>query len=72
MLERWYKALWSRLGGRPWTYIARDLNREWPLLFPLVFLSIGIAIGRIAKKHWWKILLAILAGIVIGHIFWEG
>jgi len=70
MLEKWYKAIWSRLGGRPLTYVIRDLNKEWPLLFPMVFLGIGIFIVKVFKSNWKWIVLAIVIGSIIGHIFW--
>ena len=74
MIEKWYKWIWHDLfkQKQPFSYTARDLNKEWPLLFILIFLSMGIIIGVKFRKHWWKILLIIIAGIVIGHIFWPG
>ena len=72
MLEKLYKKLWSKIGGRPWTYITRDVDREWPLLFPMVFLGIGIFIVKVFKNNWKWIVLAIIVGSIIGHIFWVG
>jgi len=72
MLSKLYKAIWSRIGGRPWTDISRDLDKEWPLLFPLIFMGIGTLIALKFKEHWKWIVLAIIIGTVIGHIFWPG
>lgn len=48
-LERFYRILWSRLGGRPWTHIIRENQSRYPLLW---------------------LLLAGIAGIMLGHLFW--
>jgi len=70
MLENLYRKLWTKFGGRPWTHIARNLNKEWPLLFPLIFLGIGVFIVKVFKgKAKWTVL-AIVVGCIMGHIFW--
>ena len=38
MLEKIYRSLWSKLGGRPWTYIIRD---TWHNLQSLAIVSPG-------------------------------
>jgi len=47
MIERLYKALWSRVGGRPWTYIIRGSQRKYPLLWLLIAKGIGIILGHL-------------------------
>ncbi|HEY49589.1 MAG TPA: hypothetical protein G4O13_06045 [Dehalococcoidia bacterium] len=47
MLERLYRALWSRAGGRPWTHIIRDSQRKYPLLWLLIAQGIGIVLGHL-------------------------
>jgi hypothetical protein len=42
-----YKALWSRIGGRPWTYIIRDSYHSKPLLWFALATTIGILLGHI-------------------------
>ncbi len=49
MLERLYQKLWSRIGGRPWTYIIRDSARKYTLLWFLAWLIAGIILGHL----WW-------------------
>lgn len=48
--DDWYTAVWSRFGGRPWTYIIRDAWHHWVIvwIFGLVFL--GIIIGHLAWR----------------------
>jgi len=47
MLGKIYKWLWSRIGGRPWTYIIRDSQKTYPLLWLLGFGALGIVLGHI-------------------------
>jgi hypothetical protein len=69
-LERLYEKLWRRIGGRPWTEIIRDEQKRSPLVFLLIFLSLGIMTGRLAGKYWWQILLGFLLGVLAGHFWW--
>lgn len=46
-LSQAYQALWSRIGGRPWTCIIRDSQREHPLLWLLIFGALGILLGHL-------------------------
>jgi len=47
MIERVYRALWSRIGGQPWTHIIRDSQRKHPLLWLLIAQVIGIILGHV-------------------------
>lgn len=47
IVERLYRALWERLGGRPWTYIMRDSQKRYPLLWLLGAGGAGILLGHL-------------------------
>lgn len=47
LLERLYRTLWTRIGGRPWTHIIRDSQRRHPLLWLLLFGALGIVLGHL-------------------------
>jgi Na+/H+-dicarboxylate symporter len=36
----------------------------------LVFLALGILVGKLAARYWWQILLGFLVGILCGHFWW--
>lgn len=66
-----YKALWSRIGGRPWTYILRDfwVNNEFFCIVILV--STGIILGHFIGTKETIIGLTIFSvGFLTGHLFW--
>jgi len=70
MLEVIYKTLWSRIGGRPWTYILRDTWHKLEGLWILGLVAIGALLG-----HWlWNLILWFLLvfalGYIAGHLFW--
>ena len=46
-LERLYRALWLRIGGRPWTYIIRDSYHSKPLIWLAVATALGILLGHL-------------------------
>lgn len=72
MLSALYKVLWSHVGGRYWTWIAREGTRTAPLQWLLAFLLVGILIGYFAPLGgalWMLVVLFI--GMVIGHIWWS-
>ena len=70
LLEKLYRQLWSRVGGRPWTDIVRDEQKKSPLVFLLIFLGLGILVSKMAGKYWWQILIGFLVGILCGHFWW--
>lgn len=67
MLEKLYKKLWLKFGGRPWTYIIRESPR-WSALLGAALLGIGLASLRSPRP----VILAVGAGIgfILGHLFW--
>jgi len=42
-----YKWLWTRIGGRPWTYIIRDSYHNHPLWWLLGLIGSGILLGHL-------------------------
>ncbi len=65
-----YEKLWRRAGGRPWTEIVRDEQKQSPLLFMLIFLASGVLLARLTGKYWWQILVGFLIGVLCGHFWW--
>ena len=66
-----YKALWSRLGGRPWTYILRDWWDDCEFVWIVGLVSLGIWLGHVFT--WQTVLkgwLVFSAGYLFGHLFW--
>lgn len=45
-----YEWLWTRIGGRPWTYIIRDHYHSHPLLWLFLTLGLGAALGHLFWK----------------------
>lgn len=72
-MERLYEWLYTRIGGRRWTYIARDAYHkfEYGVLVSL-FVS-GFALGWSGLVSWkWLLVLlgAYTIGFIHGHFFW--
>ena len=65
-----YKLLWAHLGGRPWTYILRDLWHRFEWLWIIALLLIGYFIGKNGIGHVLGYLIAFNLGYVAGHLFW--
>jgi hypothetical protein len=68
-----YKALWTRIGGRPWTYIARDIYHKLEYLILVSLFIGGYAVGQ-SELVSWKWFLVVMAaytiGYIHGHFFW--
>ena len=68
-----YEWLWSRIGCRPWTYVARDLYHKFEYIWLVGLFISGFAVG-ISGLVSWKWLLVIMAaytiGYIHGHFFW--
>ena len=65
MLRKLYKMVWSRIGGRPWTYIMRDFVYSNPWLF--VLLTIFVVFWFLHIKHE---ILYVMGGFLLGHLAW--
>ncbi len=82
MLTKIYWFLWfhtqmwirDKSKRRPYTFILRDFYHENPLLTILSIRSISYAAGRwwvpLSTKDFGLGLISLLAGIVLGHLFW--
>ena len=69
-LEKLYEKIWRKIGGKPWTEIIRDEQKQSPLVFLFIFLGMGILLARMAEENWWQILFGFLLGILCGHFWW--
>ena len=68
-----YRELWSRLGGRPWTYIARDVYHKLEYFVLVGLLASGYSIGMngLVSWKWFGVLVtAYTIGYIHGHFFW--
>lgn len=76
-----YKWWWAKIGGRPWTYITRDLWVQVEYIFIVAFTTIGFFTGMFwSELRAWAMFHPILAFVVLlaygslwfilGHIFW--
>lgn len=66
-----YRWLWTRIGGRQWTYIIRDIYHDLEYLIILALILIGVALGKCLT--WWQVVLALgifTIGYIGGHLFW--
>lgn len=53
MLAKLYRMLWSRIGGRPWTYIIREWYHANPILVILGLGGLATWIGVILGHLFW-------------------
>ena len=65
-----YEKLWRKVGGKPWTDIVREDQKNSPLTYLLIFLGLGILLYKVAGKSWWQIMVGFLLGILAGHFWW--
>lgn len=70
MLNKIYELIWKQIGDEPWTEKVRREQKNAPLFFMLIFLTLGILIYAKCKKYWWQVVLCILLGVLCGHFFW--
>ena len=66
-----YKMLWSKIGGRPWTFILRDLWHKFEYFWIVALVSLGVWMG--GNFDWKQILIGWLIfslGYIFGHLFW--
>ena len=65
-----YRALWSKIGGRPWTYILRDAWHRLEGLWIIGLVTVGALLGHCIWGHILWLLLAFALGYIAGHLFW--
>jgi hypothetical protein len=70
-MEKLYRWLWTRIGGRPWTYIIRDAWYKAEFFWIAGLVSLGVWLGH---NYGWKVILIgwliFSAGYLAGHFFW--
>ena len=65
-----YRALWSIIGGRPWSYILRDIWHKYEGLCIIVLVAIGAMLGQWLWQLVFWLLLVFALGYIAGHLFW--
>lgn len=68
-----YKKLWSRIGGRPWSYLARDIYHRLEYLVLVSLFMGGYTVGWSGLVSWQWFLVIITTytiGYIHGHFFW--
>lgn len=66
-----YKKLWSLLGGRPWTFVARDIYHKFEYVVLMGLLIVGYhARELLSHREFYWTLGAITLGYIWGHFFW--
>ena len=66
-----YKWLWSKIGGRPWTYIVRDVWHKAQFVWIVGLVAVGVALGH--NFDWLEVLKIMgifTVGFIFGHFFW--
>lgn len=68
-----YRWWWTRIGGRPWTFISRDIYHKVEYLILVSLFASGFFLGY-SSLITWKWFLIIMAaytiGFIHGHFFW--
>ncbi len=66
-----YKWFWSKIGGRPWTFIIRDLWHKSEFIWIVGLVSLGVWLGH---NYEWRVILTgwliFSVGFTFGHFFW--
>jgi len=70
ILAKLYEKIWQKVGGKPWTEIVREDQRQSPLVFMLIFAGLGSMTAKLTGRYWWQILIGFLAGVLCGHFWW--
>ena len=69
-LERAYYRLWSRFGGRYWTWILRDFAHKYVWLSIIICAGVGGAIAcKVGFINFVIGLLILSFGILLGHLY---
>lgn len=70
-LLKFYRKLWSAIGGRPWTYIMRDIWHQLEYLPACILVLAGALLNQFFD--WKQMLLGwaiFTVGYIWGHLFW--
>ena len=70
MIAETYKALWHAIGGRPWTYIMRDIWHKYEGLCIITLVALGALLGRWLWPIVFWLLLIFTLGYIAGHLLW--
>jgi len=70
MLEDIYHKLWQVIGGRPWTYILRDIWHKYEGLCIIALVAVGAVLGYWLWPFVFWLLLVFALGYIAGHLFW--
>lgn len=65
-----YKWWWSRIGGRPWTFILRDAWHKLEGLWIIGLVASGAMLGHWLWPSVFWLLLVFALGYIAGHLFW--
>lgn len=66
-----YRWIWTRIGGRPWTYIIRDVWHKAEFVWIVCLVSLGMYIGHNCDFRSILIIWLIFSiGYLFGHLFW--
>ncbi|HAS04877.1 MAG TPA: hypothetical protein DCR71_03865 [Dehalococcoidia bacterium] len=65
-----YKTIWEVIGGRPWTYIMRDVWHKYEGLCIIALVAVGAVFGHLFWPHLPCLFLAFTCGYIAGHLFW--
>ena len=74
--QRWcekmdfYRVIWSKIGGRPWTYLLRYTWHRLEGLWIAGLVAIGALLGRWFWNFIFWFLLVFALGYIAGHLFW--
>ena len=67
-----YEALYSRVGGRMWTYILRDSYHKAEFVWIMCLMAVGVVCGHFLNFVIILVGLGIFTmGFIFGHLFWS-
>lgn len=71
MSEGLYYKLYSKIGGRPWTYIIRDFYHKYEYLIIIYSFSAGFFLRpHCSIKEFLIGAITATIGLILGHLFW--
>jgi len=70
MIAKIYKTLWQTIGGRPWTYIMRDMWHKYEGLCIIILVAMGALLGHWLWPLVFRLLFVFALGYIAGHLFW--